>query len=162
MGPNLPGVGTIRDEIRQTKPFESAAQEAVVTLLGTADRVRTALSRVTGAHDVTLQQYNVLRILRGARPERLACGTIGERMVAHDPDLTRLLDRLQAAGLVDKSRDERDRRAMLVSITRKGLDVVERASRAVEERLQGALGGLGARKLEALADLLELVRGAEA
>jgi uncharacterized protein YbjT (DUF2867 family)/DNA-binding MarR family transcriptional regulator len=152
----------LREELQQRKPFASLEEEVWLELQRTSSVAARWVTEALRPSGLSPSQFNVLRILRGARPERLACGTIGERMVAHDPDLTRLLDRLQAAGLVDKSRDERDRRAMLVSITRKGLDVVERASRAVEERLQGALGGLGARKLEALADLLELVRGAEA
>ena len=110
-------MGTIRDEIRQTKPFASAADEAVVTLLGTADRVRTALSRVVEAHGITLQQYNVLRILRGAGDEGLPTLDIAARMIEHSPGITRLLDRLEAKKLVRRVRCPEDRRQVLCHAT---------------------------------------------
>ena len=103
-------------------------------------------------------QFNVLRILRGAGPEGLACGAVCERMVNYDPDLTRLLDRLEAAALVEKIRDAKDRRVVKARITKAGLRAVEKADSAVRERLVGTLRSLGPRRLEMLADLLEMAR----
>src|SRR5512143_1379485 len=110
-------MGTIRDEIRQTRPFESAADEAVVTLLATADRVRSALSGVTEAHAITLQQYNVLRILRGAGAAGLPTLEIATRMIEKSPGITRLLDRLEARRLVRRVRCPEDRRQVLCHAT---------------------------------------------
>ena len=87
-------MGSIRDEIKQKRPFRSSADEAVVTLLRTADRLRTALSSVVEPHGITLQQYNVLRILRGAGTDGLPTLEIAERMIGQAPGITRLLDRI--------------------------------------------------------------------
>ena len=108
---------------------------------------------------LTPAQFNVLRILRGASPGALPACVIGERMVTHDPDLTRLLDRLETAGMIRKERDARDRRVVNVHITRTGRAAVERASVAVRARIREALNGIGATRLGALSDLLERVRG---
>jgi DNA-binding MarR family transcriptional regulator len=135
-------MGTIRDEIRQTKPFAAAADEAVVTLLGTADRVRTALARVVEAHGVTLQQYNVLRILRGAGPEGLPTLDIAARMIEHSPGITRLLDRLEAQRLVRRVRCPEDRRQVLCHATPLALRLLS--------RLDGPVAGAGRRCLDPL------------
>ena len=100
----------------------------------------------------------LLNLLRGAGPEGLACGAVCERMVNHDPDLTRLLDRLEAVALVEKFRDAKDRRVVKARITKAGLRAVEKADSAVRERLAGTLRSLGPRRLEMLADLLEMAR----
>ncbi len=149
----------LQQELQQRKPSASLEEEVWLELQRTSSVAARWVAEALKPSGLSPSQFNILRILRGARPGRLSCGTIAERMVAFDPDLTRLLDRLQAAGLVEKSRDERDRRAVSVAITREGLDAEERASRAVEARLRAALGGLGPRRLGELADLLELVRG---
>jgi DNA-binding MarR family transcriptional regulator len=106
-------MGSIREEIKQTRPFASAADEAVVTLLGTADRVHAALSSVVEAHGITLQQYNVLRILRGAGEAGLPTLEIAGRMIERSPGITRLLDRLEAKRLVRRVRCPGDRRQVL-------------------------------------------------
>jgi DNA-binding MarR family transcriptional regulator len=105
-------------------------------------------------------QFNILRILRGARPDAIPAGRIAERMVTHDPDLTRLLDRLEANGLVEKARDARDRRVVNVRITKAGVERIDGASKAVTQAVKAALAPVGPRKLEKLADLLELARAA--
>jgi DNA-binding MarR family transcriptional regulator len=155
-------MGTIRDEIRQTKPFESAAQEAVVTLLGTADRVRTALSRVTGAHDVTLQQYNVLRILRGAGPEGLPTLDISARMIEHSPGITRLLDRLGARGLVRRERCPDDRRQVLCHATEKARRLLAALDGPMAEAGRRSIAPLDAARTADLIRLLDEVRAAAA
>jgi DNA-binding MarR family transcriptional regulator len=110
-------MGSIRDEIRQTRPFASAAAEAVVTLLATADRVRTRMAQVVEAHGITLQQYNVLRILRGAGPDGLPTLEIAARMIEHSPGVTRLVDRLEARKLVRRVRCPEDGRQVLCHAT---------------------------------------------
>jgi DNA-binding MarR family transcriptional regulator len=153
-------MGTIRDEIRQTKPFESAAHEAVVTLLGTADRVRTALSRVTEAHDVTLQQYNVLRILRGAGPEGLPTLDISSRMIEHSPGITRLLDRLEARSLVRRERCPEDRRQVLCHATEKARRLLAALDGPMAEAGRWSLAPLDASRTAELVRLLDAVRAA--
>lgn len=148
----------LRSEIRQSRPFPTLEEEVHVQILLTAQvagRVLAAALKPTG---LSASQFNVLRILRGARPEALPAGRIAERMVTHDPDLTRLLDRLEANGLVEKARDASDRRVVNVRVTKAGLERVESASKSVTIALSSALGPVGPRKLEQLADLLELAR----
>ena len=110
-------MGTIRGEIRQTRPFASLAEEAVVTLVATADRVRDRLSREVATRGITLQQYNVLRILRGAGEEGVPTLEIAARMIEKSPGITRLLDRLEAHRLVRRVRCPRDRRQVLCHST---------------------------------------------
>jgi MarR family transcriptional regulator, organic hydroperoxide resistance regulator len=150
----LVDMGTIRDEIRQTKPFASAADEAVVTLLATADRVRTGLAQVVEAHGITLQQYNVLRILRGAGDEGLPTLEIAARMIEHSPGITRLLDRLEASRLVRRVRCPEDRRQVLCHATE--------AARRLVAGLDGPVAAAGRRTLAPLdpprtADLIRLL-----
>ena len=133
-------------------------EEAYLELLQTArlaERWALDAMKPTG---LTPSQFNVLRILRGARPERLSCSTISERMVHHDPDVTRLLDRLERSGWIEKARDTRDRRVVMVGITPAGLDVIESASLTVRGCLQSALSSLGERDLAHLIQLLQRVR----
>jgi DNA-binding MarR family transcriptional regulator len=148
----------LRDELQQTKPFDGPEQEAWLEIQRTAAVTARWVVEALGPSGLTPSQFNVLRILRGARPEALACARIAERMVEHDPDLTRLLDRLAAAGLVEKTRDGKDRRVVNVAITKAGLAVVEKASVAVRRRIVAGLSSVPKSKLETLSDLLELVR----
>jgi DNA-binding MarR family transcriptional regulator len=99
----------------------------------------------------------VLRILRGA-PEGLTCGEIGERMITRDPDITRLLDRLEKRKLIARSRESEDRRVVVARITRGGLDVLARLDGPVREVHRAQLGHLGRERLRALAELLEACR----
>ncbi len=134
-------MGTVKDEIKQTRPFASPADEAVVTLLRTADKLRAALSAVVEPHGITLQQYNVLRILRGAGDAGLPTLEIAARMIEHNPGITRLLDRLEAKKLVRRERCPHDRRQVLCYATPLALRTlretdgpVERAGRARPRR----------------------------
>ncbi len=158
----MPPVGTIRGEIRQTRPFDSAADEAVVTLLGTADRVRTALAAVTEAHGITLQQYNVLRILRGAGPAGLPTLDIAARMVEHSPGITRLLDRLEGQRLARRVRCPEDRRQVLCHATDKALRLLSALERPVTEAGRESLAPLDAARTAELVRLLDAVRAAAA
>jgi len=143
-----------------TKPFASLEEEVYLEIRRTSEVVARWAVETLKPSRLTPSQFNVLRILRGARPASMSSREISERMVTHDSDLTRLLDRLEGSGWISKSRDERDRRVVNVRITNAGLKVVEEASSAVRARLQSTLGPLGPRKLGTLADLLERVRQA--
>lgn len=108
---------SVADEIRQTQPFPSPATEAVVTLLRTADVLRRSLSRVVEPHGITLQQYNVLRILQGAGPDGIPTLDVASRMVEAAPGITRLLDRLEKKKLVRRRRCPEDHRRVLCFAT---------------------------------------------
>ncbi|HEV2844013.1 MAG TPA: MarR family transcriptional regulator, partial [Thermoanaerobaculia bacterium] len=119
-------------EIRQSKPFRSKGQEVLVALLRTADVVRRAISRVLEPYDITPQQYNVLRILRGAGEQGLPTLEIADRMIEQAPGVTRLLDRLEAKGWVRRQRCPEDRRQVLCWLTPAGLDLVTQLDEPVE------------------------------
>ena len=145
-------------EIGQTKPFRTRSQEAVIGLLRTADVVRRAAEAVVEPHGVTLQQYNVLRILRGAGPEGLPTLAIAERMVERSPGVTRLLDRLEARGLVARERGEEDRRQVLCRIAPAGLKLLAGMDDEVNAADAGALPGLSPVEVKQLIRLLDKVR----
>ena len=149
----------IRQELRQTKPFDSIEEEVVVEIQRTAQATMRWLVEELKPTGLTPSQFNVLRILRGARPEALSSRVICERMITYDPDLTRLLDRLEKAGWVEKVRDARDRRVVNIHITKTGVQTIEAATAAVRDRIRTEMKGIGSRKLGELADLLEQVRG---
>jgi MarR family transcriptional regulator, organic hydroperoxide resistance regulator len=155
-------MGSIRDEIKQTRPFPSRADEAVVTLLGTADRVRTAFSRVVEAHGITLQQYNVLRILRGAGEGGLPTLEIAARMIEQSPGITRLLDRLEARGLARRVRCPEDRRQVLCHVTEKARRVLDGLDGPVAEAARRCIAPLDASRTAELVRLLDAVRSATA
>jgi DNA-binding MarR family transcriptional regulator len=149
----------LREELKQTKPFASVEEEVVVEIQRTAQVVMRWCVEALKPSGLTPQQFNVLRILRGASPNPLSASQICERMVTYDPDLTRLLDRLEAAGMIRKERDAADRRVVNVHVTEAGRETVERATLAARARIAEALRGIGENRLGELADLLELVRG---
>ena len=151
-------MGSIREEIRQTRPFASAATEAVLTLLRTADQVRAELAAVVEPHGITPQQYNVLRILRGAGPEGLPTLEIALRMIEKSPGITRLLDRLQAKRLVSRRRCPEDRRQVLCCATPQALALLQRLDRPMDEATARALEPLEPRAAAQLVRLLDSVR----
>ena len=148
----------LRAEIKQRKPFGSLEQEAYLNILRTADTLGAAIEEVLKPAGLTGTQYNVLRILRGAGPAGLACGEVGGRMLTRDPDITRMLDRLEARGLVARAREKRDRRVITTRITPAGLEILKRLDRPVAEFHRKRLGHLGPRVLGRLVALLELAR----
>lgn len=119
------GTPTIQEDIKQSKPFRTRSQEAYVALLRTADDSKRFFADVLEGHDVTLQQYNVLRILRGAGPEGLPTLSVAERMVERTPGVTRLIDRMERKGWVDRRRCTEDRRRVWCMITPAGLALLE-------------------------------------
>jgi DNA-binding MarR family transcriptional regulator len=152
----------LQSEIRQRKPFRTPSQEAVVGLLRTTDRVRRTLAGVVEPRGVTLQQYNVLRILRGARPRGLPTLEIAARMVEHAPGITRLLDRLQAKALVRRQRRSQDRRQVMCRITPAGLRLLAGLDAGLQRADQSTLGMLSRRDLRRLIALLDRIRAAPA
>jgi DNA-binding MarR family transcriptional regulator len=156
-----PMVGRLKSELKQKRPFGSLQEEVVLALLRTTDHVLVPLNALLRGADLSQSQYNVLRILRGAGDEGLACGEISERMVRRDPDLTRLLDRLDARALVTRTRDARDRRVVRATITADGLEILASFDKPVGDVLKRVLAHVPAERLRELLDLLEEVRTPE-
>jgi DNA-binding MarR family transcriptional regulator len=148
----------LQREIRQSKPFRSRGQEVVVALIRTADLVRRVVGRVLEPYDITVQQYNVLRILRGSGERGLPTLEIGERMVEHAPGITRLLDRLETKGLVLRRRCPEDRRQVLCWLTPAGTELVERLDEPVDSADAEAVSMLGPEEQDRLLRLLDAVR----
>jgi len=150
----------IQREIRQRRPFPSVSQEAVVALFRTADLVRRSLAAAIAPAGLTLQQYNVLRILRGARPDGLPTLDVADRMIEQAPGITRMMDRLEAAGWVTRERCPTDRREVHCRITPAGLALLERLDPTVDDADHRALGSLDEAVLKRLIGLLDRVRAA--
>ena len=148
----------LKEEIRQSQPFDSLEEEVFLEILRTSETVSRWIAEALRPSELSAPQFNVLRILKGAGPDGLQCGRIAERMVNHDPDLTRLLDRLETRGMVEKTRGTKDRRVVNACITKDGLKAVDKATRDVRARLRDAMKPIGREQLEQLADLLESVR----
>ena len=142
------------------RPRPTPAQTAYVALLSTADRVRTFFETVCAPFDITGQQYNVLRILRGAEPEGLPTLTIAVRMIERTPGITRMIDRLEAKGLVAREVRPHDRRCVYCRITAKGLGLLKALDGPVEEANHAAFAGLDEAELEQLVALLAKTRRA--
>ena len=132
-------------------------EAAFLDLLRTCDLLSRGPAQVLKAEDLSATQYNVLRILRGA-PEGLPCGEIGSRMITRDPDITRLLDRLEKRELISRCRETKDRRMVMARITPEGLKVLGRLDAPVQEAHRKQLGHLGRERLRALTELLRASR----
>jgi DNA-binding MarR family transcriptional regulator len=148
----------LQAELQQTRPFESAAVETHINVLRTADFLHRGVEEILNRAELSGAQYNVLRILRGAEPEGLGCREIGARMITRDPDITRLLDRLENRGLVARKRGDKDRRVVTTRITAKGLQLLKGLDRPVLEVHERQLGHLGRKRMLALIRLLEAAR----
>jgi DNA-binding MarR family transcriptional regulator len=133
-------------------------EAAFLDLLRTTDMLSRSLARLLKAEGVSATQYNVLRILRGA-PQGLPCGEIASRMITRDPDITRLLDRLEMRDLISRSREIKDRRTVVARIRPDGLKLLARLDDPVREMHRKQLGHLGPERLRALTDLLRASRG---
>ena len=132
-------------------------EAAFLDLLRTTDMLSRRLVPVLKTEDLSATQYNVLRILRGA-PEGLACGEIAGRMITRDPDVTRLLDRLEKRGLISRGRETKDRRTVMARITPEGLTLLSRLDEPVQAAHRKQLGHLGRERLRTLVKLLSLLR----
>lgn len=150
-------MSTLTDLIKQDQ-FESPAHETILNVMVTYPWLVGKLSAAMAAYDLTPAQYNVLRILRGRHPERATCSYIGERLLDRTPDVTRLLDRLQRAGLIERRRAAHDRRVVEVRITEDGLDRLKQVDRPVGEAIRCLTAGLTEDEHRTLSALLEKLR----
>jgi DNA-binding MarR family transcriptional regulator len=140
------------------EPFRSRSQETTTAILRTADHLRRCFAAVLEPRGITLQQYNVLRILRAARNRGTPTLDIGNRLIEQAPGITRLLDRLEQKGLVRRERSADDRRVVLCWITPAGRDLVAAVEADVDRIDNAALDGFDPDELDALLEMLESVR----
>ena len=150
--------GRLIKEIKQNKPFRSLEVEAILNILRTADVLTRRTAEAMKPFDLSPTQYNALRILRGAGTDGLPCSEIAERMINKDPDITRLLDRLEQRGLVTRARDKKDRRVVTAKISSKGLKLLEEMDRPIAELEKRQLGKMAEKDLLQLIALLETAR----
>jgi DNA-binding MarR family transcriptional regulator len=150
-------ISSVGEEIHQTRAFATVEEELLVSLLRTTDVLHERFEHIIRPLNVSMTQYNVLRILRGAEPTGRTCGEIGERMIAREPDVTRLLERMDKAGLIKRTRDSADRRVVVTRITSAGLRLLDELEPKLRE-LDGLLKPMGVRKIEAMLKLLDEVR----
>ena len=148
--------GVVARELKQSRAFASREQEIMLGLQLVAARIMEPWEKfLKTTSELTLHQYNVLRILRGSHPSALPSGEIATRMISRDPDVTRLVDRLEKRGLVSRVRGRTDRRVVEVEISRKGLELLHSLDEHVDRFPRNMLGHLGPKKLEQLGVLLE-------
>lgn len=150
----------LRDEIRQTRPFSGSEQEAFLSLGRTWSLLDHAMAEVLKPHGITPTQFNVLRILRGAGEGGLCRGDIIARMISRVPDATRLLDRLEAAGLVERERGTEDRRFVTTRVTTEGLRLLDELDEPVAQLHRTQFAGLSIDELRTLIQLLGRLRDA--
>jgi DNA-binding MarR family transcriptional regulator len=143
--------------LRSPRPPLPLEDQAFVGLQKAADALGQQAEQLMKAHGLTGAQYNVLRILRGAEPHGLACGDIAERMISHDPDITRLLDRMEKRALITRQRQQQDRRVVKTRITADGLQLLRRLDQPVRELHQRQFQHFPAARLKALKELLDQI-----
>jgi len=151
---------TLLEELRQSKPFESPEQEAILALQRTTDLLRRHFIQVIGPHGISPQQYNVLRILRGAGAAGTPTLDIADRMIEKTPGITRLLDRLEGKHLVRRRRCPEDRRQVLCWITESGLKLLAELDKPVSDPGPRYLQSLSSDEVRQLIDMLERIRAA--
>jgi DNA-binding MarR family transcriptional regulator len=139
------------------RQISSPEEVAFLELCRTTDLLSRRLAALLKTEDLSANQYNVLRILRGS-PDGLPCGEIGNRMITRDPDITRLLDRLEKRELISRCRETKDRRMVMARITPQGMELLARMDQPVQEAHRTQLGHLGRTRLRALTDLLRVAR----
>ena len=152
------GVDMKKGETDKKRSRVASPEEALfLELMRTTDMLSRGLVKVLKTEDLSLTQYNVLRILRGS-PHGLPCGEIASRMITRDPDITRLLDRLEKHGLISRCRETEDRRMVMARVTAEGLKLLAGLDDPVQETHRQQLGHLGRERLRALAELLHAAR----
>src|SRR5215213_10356753 len=145
---------TLREELKQTKPFHSIEQEALLSVVRTSAQLMDRFELFLRPHGITATQYNVLRILRGAEPGGLCRNELRDRMLTRMPDMTRLLDRMEEAGLVARAREDEDRRMVRSRITAMGLEILDKLDDVVAAEHKRRLQHLDADQLRTLIDIL--------
>jgi DNA-binding MarR family transcriptional regulator len=147
-----------REATSPARRFDSAEQEAFLSLWRTYDRLRALEDELFAGFELTPQQYNVLRVLRAAHPAALPTLLVAERLVSRAPDITRMIDKLEQRGLVRRDRPAHDRRTVLIGITEQGLALVEKIAEPLRECHARQLGHLSRADLKALSILLKAAR----
>lgn len=148
------------ERLKQTKPFANSEEEVALAIQMIAEDHRAVIDQVFSSGDLTATQYNVLRILRGAGKEGLCCRDIAERMITRDPDITRMLDRLEGRELIRRERQAKDRRVILAFITKAGLDLLRQLDRPIQKAQKELFNGLSQKDLDTLSRMLaKLLRG---
>ena len=148
----------LHKELRQSRPFQSAEHEAFLSVLRTAAVLSDELEQILKPEGMSLAQYNVLRILRGAEPHGLCRNEVRDRMLTRMPDMTRLLDRMEKARLVERARSDSDRRLVTTRITDRAMQVLDRVEGAVTEEHRRRFSHLSKPEIRTLIGLLERVR----
>jgi len=144
--------------IAETHRFDSPEQEAYLALWRTYDRLRSFEDELFAGFDLTAQQYNLLRLLRAAKPDPVPTLTLAERLVSRAPDITRMLDKLESRKFITRTRSTEDRRAVLVAITPPGITLLDRIAEPLRACHDRQLGHLSATQLKSLVALLKLAR----
>jgi DNA-binding MarR family transcriptional regulator len=148
----------LAEELKQTRPFRSVAEEAALSIVRTAAQLEHMFAQAIRPYGITPTQYNVLRILRGAGTAGLCRNEVGSRLIRQVPDVTRLLDRMEELDLIARERGEKDRRYVTTTITKKGLELLKKLDVLVDEIQDDQLGHVDAADLKALIGLLDAVR----
>ena len=150
--------GKVAVEISQTKPFNCREEEVFLNLAKSYEHMQLGFVELFRNYNLSSTQYNVLRILRGAGPDGLNCTEVAQRMISHDPDVTRLFDRLESRGLVVRARSVADRRVVRANISASGLELLSQLDQPVLDLHREQMRGVSAEKTEELIGLLELLR----
>ncbi len=151
-------MASLKSEIAQATPFSSLEEEAILNVMRTSDCLQRAFQNKTREWGLTQTQYNVLRILRGAQPEGLTCASISKRMIAVEPDITRLLRRLKLLKLIRQHRDRRDRRVVWTQISEAGLNLLLVMDPVIQRITLELFGNIGREELAEMIRLLERAR----
>jgi DNA-binding MarR family transcriptional regulator len=149
---------SLQHDLKQKKPFRSLQQEAYLSVVRTSTALTDAMEELVKSHGISATQYNVLRILRGSDAEGLCRNALRDRMLTRMPDMTRLLDRMEEAGLVARVREGEDRRMVMTRITAKGRGLLDDLDAPVIALHKKQMAGLTDAQLRSLSDLLTLVR----
>ncbi len=149
---------SLQEDIRQRKPFSSLQQEAYLSVVRTTSALTDQIEDLLKPQGISATQYNVLRILRGSGPDGLCRNALRDRMLTRMPDMTRLLDRMEDAGLVMRAREGEDRRMVLTRITEKGRRLLDELDAPVLALHKRQLARLSDVQLRSLSDLLTLAR----
>ena len=150
--------GKILKELQQTKPFRHVEEEVFLNLQRTADALMQEITDILKPFGLSPTQYNVMRILRGAGDSGITCKEIGARMITRDPDITRLLDRLERRHLVTRNRAKEDRRFVSIHITNEGLSLLKELDDPIAQRQLDLMGHMDKQQLYRMVELLETIR----
>jgi DNA-binding MarR family transcriptional regulator len=149
---------TLLEELRQTKPFASLEEEALLSIVRTSAVLMDEFEQMLKPYRITATQYNVLRILRGSEPDGLCRNELRDRMLTRMPDVTRLLDRMEEAELVERARGDADRRMVGTRITKEALRLLAKLDKVVTDDQKHRFQGVSAKQLRSLIDVLGSVR----